>query len=161
MSETKTYKQGPLTGGREFPEVVNGWTRSETWLSDAPSVAGELAVGLCTEVLYRKVLPDGRVLGVETLVYFEVSPQAYFEDEDLTNAQIVMSERDFFHSAPNQEAFDASEYDVEDYEYVEAGVFFRNLEGGEVTDRDMAWLVEDWGDVDARDFLLWDGEPIR
>ena len=160
MSET-TYPQGPLKSDREFQEVVNGWTRDTCWISDAGSLCGDYAVGDCTEVYYRKTLPDGRVLGVETVVYFSVHPDAEDREGGLEEAEIFMEERNFFHTAPSQEAFDAQEFDVEDYEHEDAGCFFRNLEGGEVKPEDMKWLVECWGDVDARDYLLWDGEPIR
>lgn len=160
MSET-TYPQGPLTTGKQFQEIVNGWTRDTTWISDAGSLCGDYAVGSCTEVYYRKTLPNGRVLGVEIVVYFSVHPDAEDREEPLEEAQIFMEERDFFHSAPSLEAFEAQEFDVEDYEYEEAGAFFRNLEAGEVKPEDMRWLVEWWGDVDARDYLLWEGAPIR
>lgn len=160
MSETP-YPQGPLTTGRTFPEVVNGWTRDQTWISDAASICGDYAVGSCTEVYYRKTLPDGRVLGLETVVYFSVHPDAEDREESMEEAEIFMEERNFFHSAIDLDAFEAQEFDVEDYDYEEAGCFFRNLEAGEVKPEDMTWLVECWGDIDARDCLLWEGEPIR
>lgn len=165
MSSTDITATAPLSGNlpnaRQFPEIVNGWTRTTAWVDgDAGQSCGDYAVGPCLNVYYEKVLPNGRVLAVETVTYMEVRP----DEADWTEhpeADLFVTGRDFFHTAPDRQRFDGQWYDVEDYEYVPHD-FFRtlNLADGEVKPEDAWWLLRTF-DQDDREMLLWEGEPIR
>lgn len=158
-----SHPQGPLRNAREFPEVVNDWKRDTPWYNtNAADSCGDYAIGPSIESYYSRVLPDGRVLAIEQIVFFEVRPDDYFADGGLApDAEIFSSERSFFVSAASVEAYEDQDFDIEEYVYDDIGIMIRNLVDGEVTAKDVNWLIAEYGDVDDREYIDWNGEPVR
>lgn len=165
MSNTDTATRipdGNLAEARQFPTIVNGWYRETPWIdSHAGDTAGDYARGPALITYYTKWLADGSKLAVEIATYLEVRPDEEDPDE-FPEAELFLTERCYYHSAKTPELFEGQWFDVEDYEYepIDLGPPYPSLVEGEVTPED-AWKMLRRSDRDDREYLCWNGEPVR